>query len=75
MGERYFLAVRPKGVQYGAFVRRVTQLVSRGAAEGWIIVHLPPAPVFDEDAYRLEISDPERFVAELEALFSDDAAR
>jgi hypothetical protein len=72
MGERYFLAMQPKGVSFGAFVRRVTQLICRGAREGWITVRLPPAPTFDDDAYQLDIDDPERFVAELEALFADE---
>jgi hypothetical protein len=69
MGERYFLTVQPKGVAFGSFIRQVTGLVCRGAGEGWITVHLPPAPTFDDDAYRIDITDPERFVAELEALF------
>jgi hypothetical protein len=74
MGERYFLAMQPTGVSFGAFVRQVTQLVCRGAREGWIVVRLPPAPTFDDDAYRLDIDDPERFVAELEALFASQGA-
>ena len=69
MGERYFVTVQPKGVSYGAFVRRVTELICRGAREGWIVVRLPAAPTFDDDAYGLDISDPERFVAEMEAMF------
>lgn len=70
MGERYFLTVKPRGVSYGEFIRRVTGLVCRGLNEGWIRLHLPPAPVFDEDAYQIAIDDPERFVAELEAMFA-----
>lgn len=74
MGERYFLAVQPKGVSFGSFIRQVTELICRGAREGWITIHLPPAPVFDDEAYRIDIDDPERFVAELEALFAEDEA-
>ncbi|MCC6629625.1 MAG: hypothetical protein IT340_19780 [Chloroflexi bacterium] len=73
MGERYFLAMQPKGVTFGAFTRQVTELVCRGAQAGWITIHLPPAPTFDDDAYRMDIHDPERFVAELEALFDEQA--
>jgi hypothetical protein len=72
MGERYFLAVQPKGVSFGVFLRRVTELICRGADEGWITIHLPAAPIFDDDAYRIDIDDPDRFVAELEALFVGD---
>lgn len=74
MGERYFLAVQPRGVSFGSFIRQVTELICRGAREGWITIHLPPAPVFDDEAYRIDIDDPERFVAELEALFAEDEA-
>lgn len=69
MGERYFQTVQPKGVSYGAFVHRVTELICRGAHEGWLRVRLPAGPIFDDDAYGIEFDDPERFVAELEALF------
>ena len=69
MGERYYLEVRPEGVSFGLFTRKVTELICRGAEEGWIAVRFPPAPTFDEAAYGLDFVDPERFVAELEALF------
>jgi hypothetical protein len=73
-GERYYLAMQPLGVSYGAFVKRVTRLICRGAREGWITVRLPAAPTFDDEAYAIEPHDPERFVAELEALFEPDGA-
>jgi hypothetical protein len=73
MGERYFVTLQPPGVTYGLFVRRVTGLVCRAAQEGWITIRLPVAPAFDDDAYGLEIHEPERFVAEIEMLFTTDA--
>ena len=74
MGERYFVTLQPAGVSFGHFIRTVTDLICRGAGEGWITVRLPSAPVFDDDAYQIDIDDPERFVAELEALFATEAA-
>jgi hypothetical protein len=71
MGERYYLTMRPPGVSFGAFTKKVTDLVCRGAREGWIVVRFPPAPSSDEDEYQLEFVDPERFVIELEALFPE----
>ena len=70
MAERYYVTMRPKGVSFGVFVRQVTDLVCRGAAEGWIAIRIPLAPAFDENAYHIEYLDPERFVAEMEALFA-----
>jgi hypothetical protein len=69
MGERYYVTLQPKGVSFGTFVRQVTGLICRGAVEGWITIRLPVAPTFDDAAYSIEIDDPERFVAEMEALF------
>jgi hypothetical protein len=73
MGERYFTTLQPPGVSYGTFVRRVTQLLCRGAAEGWVRVRMPAAPTFDDSEYGLEFDDAERFVAEMEALFERDS--
>lgn len=69
MGERYYLTMRPEGVSFGLFTHKVTDLVCRGAREGWIVVRFPLAPTFEDEAYGLDFVDPERFVAELEALF------
>lgn len=74
MAERYYVTMQPKGVSFGAFVRQVTDLICRGAAEGWIAIRIPLAPTFDEDAYQVEFPDPERFVAEMEALFARTTA-
>jgi hypothetical protein len=75
MGERYYVTLQPKGVSFGAFTQRVTELICQGAREGWITVRLPVAPTFDDDAYGLDFADPERFVAELEALFDTEQQR
>ncbi len=69
MGERYFRALAPN-LPYNRFEARVTDLLMRGAEEGWVRFVFPPAPSSDESAYRLEFDDDERFVRELEALFA-----
>ena len=71
MGERYYRVLDP-GVPYNRFEARVTDLLARGAEEGWVRFVLPPAPSADESAYRLEFADDERFVRELEALFDSE---
>jgi hypothetical protein len=67
MGERYYRALAPD-MPYNRFEARVTELLCRGAAEGWVRFVLPSAPSADESAYRVEFESDERFVAELEAL-------
>ena len=69
MGERYYRVLAPD-LPYNRFEARVTDLLCRGAEEGWVRFVFPPAPTSDESAYRLEFTDDERFVRELEALFS-----
>src|SRR3712207_3587823 len=69
MGEQYYRALTPD-LPYNRFEARVTDLLMRGADEGWVRFVLPPAPSADESAYRVEFDDDERFVRELEALFA-----
>lgn len=69
MGERYYRVLQPD-IPYNRFEARVTELLCQGAEEGWVRFVLPAAPSTDESAYRLEFSDDERFVRELEAIFS-----
>jgi hypothetical protein len=66
-GREYFDILKPK-MSYGRFEKLVTELVCRGLREGWAELHIPPAPVPTDDAYELTI-DPDRFVAEMTALF------
>jgi hypothetical protein len=72
MGERYYRVLAPD-LPYNRFEARVTDLLMRGAEEGWVRFILPPAPSTDESAYRVEFDDDERFVRELEALFAPAA--
>ena len=67
-GREYYDILKPKKLSYGRFEKLVTELVCRGLREGWAELHIPPAPVPTDDAYELTI-DPDRFVAEMTALF------
>src|SRR5262245_55453011 len=70
MGERYYRALAPN-VPYNRFEAQVTELLCRGAEEGWARFVFPAAPTADESAYRVEFDDDERFVAEMATLFAE----
>lgn len=67
MGEQYYKVLTPD-MPYNRFEAKVTDLLCRGANEGWVTFVLPPAPSADEADYKLEFADEERFILELEAL-------
>lgn len=67
IGEQYYRVLKPD-MPYNRFEARVTELLCRGAYEGWVKFVIPPAPTGDENAYRLEFADEERFVHELELI-------
>lgn len=69
MGQRYFEICQPGSMYYSRFVRRVTELICQGIDAGWIVLVLPSSPLKEDARYALEYRDPERFVAELQALF------
>ena len=71
MGERYYKVLAPD-LPYNRFEARVTDLLMRGAEEGWVRFVMPPAPSADESAYRVEFDSEERFVEELAALVASD---
>jgi hypothetical protein len=70
MGEQYYRVLAPD-MPYNRFEARVTDLLCRGAVEGWVVFVFPPAPSADESAYRLEFTDEARFVTELELIVQD----
>jgi hypothetical protein len=69
MGEQYYRALGAD-ISYSRFEARVTELLCRGAREGWVTFVLPPAPLGDDDAYRVEFVDETRFIDELTAEFA-----
>jgi hypothetical protein len=70
MGEQYYRVLAPD-MPYNRFEARVTDLLCRGALDGWVRFVFPPAPSVDEADYRVEFVDEERFVFELEALAAE----
>jgi hypothetical protein len=71
MGEQYYRALGPD-LSYNRFEARVTDLLCRGAREGWVRFVMPAAPVTDDDAYKVEFDDEARFIDELEREFAAD---
>jgi hypothetical protein len=69
-GREFYEVLHPKGISYDRFVDRVTQVVCKGLAEGWIEIDLPPAPVPDDRAYQIQFRDPDRFAGEVLASFA-----
>ncbi|MGH2535176.1 MAG: hypothetical protein ACRDJW_23180 [Thermomicrobiales bacterium] len=65
MSEQYYRVLAPD-MPFNKFEAGVTDLLCRGAEEGWVRIVLPPAPSADESAYRIEFVDEERFVSELD---------
>ncbi len=74
MGERYYSVLAP-GIPYNRFEARVTDLLCRGAEEGWVRFVFPAAPSSDEGEYRLEFVDEDRFVRELELLTEETRSK
>jgi hypothetical protein len=66
-GEQYYRLLEPN-MAYNKFEARVTELICRGAEEGWIQIVFPPAPTNDETNYRIEFLDEDRFLTELSEL-------
>lgn len=71
-GEQYYRVLAPD-MTYSRFETRVTDLLERGAEEGWVRFIFPAAPTADESAYRIEFVDEDRFIAELETLLAPKA--
>ena len=66
--QQFFQLLTPP-VSLGKFTKKVDELHLRGVAEGWIRAVIPTSPLADPDAYRIEYTEPERFLRELYALF------
>src|SRR5215204_6542564 len=64
MGEGYYRVLEPD-MSYGRFESRVTDIVCRGAEEGWITIRLPLAPSLEDELYKIDIHDEERFIDEM----------
>ena len=68
-GREMYDALQLDHVSYDQFVRRATDLLELGLAEGWIVAQLPAAPSQDDGDYAIHFLDPDRWADELTALF------
>jgi hypothetical protein len=73
-GEEYYRLLQPQ-MPYNRFESRVTELICRGAEEGWLTIVIPASPSADERLYRIEFHDEDRFLAELDAIAASPARR
>ncbi|HEV2128266.1 MAG TPA: hypothetical protein VGR22_06590 [Thermomicrobiales bacterium] len=71
MGEQYYRALGAD-ISYNRFEARVTDLLCRGAREGWVSFEFPPAPTGDDATYRMEFDDEARFIDELTREFAEE---
>lgn len=69
-GEQYYRLLEPN-MAYNKFEAKVTELICRGAADGWARIVFPPAPDTDESQYRIEFLDEDRFLAELSEIATE----
>jgi hypothetical protein len=71
-GQEMYAALGLERVSYPQFVRRATELVVRGLAEGWIMADIPAAPNPDGKEYRVRFVDADRWADELTSAFAGD---
>ena len=61
----------PKETNFEVFCYTVTGIVINGIEDGWVKLTLPKDPMVDDPIYNLEITDLERFTAEMEKAMPD----
>lgn len=71
-GQQYYKVLAPD-MAYSRFEARVTDLLCKGATEGWVRIVFPPAPSADESHYKIEFVDEARFITELEGIGKTEA--
>lgn len=72
MGEQYYRVLAPE-ISYNKFETAMTNLLCRGADEGWIEFKIPASPKDDEALYALNVIDETRFLAEIQVLAGPDS--
>lgn len=73
MGEQYYRLLAPE-MAYNRFEATFTDLLCRGAEEGWVTFVIPPSPHDDESDYKMKVIDEDRFLQEVQTLAGPDAA-
>src|SRR5690554_8099592 len=73
MGEDYYRLLAPE-MSYNKFETAMTNLLCRGADEGWIEFQIPASPKDDETLYAMKVLDEARFLSEIQILAGPDAS-
>lgn len=72
-GEDYYRLLAPE-MSYKKFETAMTNLLCRGADEGWIEFQIPASPKDDETLYAMKVLDEARFLSEIQILAGPDAS-
>lgn len=73
MGEDYFRLLAPE-MSYNKFETAMTNLLCRGADEGWIEFVMPASPKDDESLYSMKVVNEEKFLEEIQVLAGPEAS-
>lgn len=73
MGEDYFRVLAPE-MSYNKFETAMTNLLCRGADEGWIEFVMPASPKDDESLYSMKVINEEKFLEEIQVLAGPEAS-
>lgn len=73
VGEQYYRVLAPE-MSYNKFESAMTNLLCRGADEGWVEFVIPASPQDDESAYSMKVVDEARFLNEIQILAGPDAS-
>lgn len=73
MGEQYYRLLAPE-MSYNKFETAMTNLLCRGADEGWIEFVIPTSPKDDESLYSMNVVNEEKFLEEMQVLAGPDSS-
>lgn len=73
MGESYYRVLAPE-LSYNKFESEMTNLLCKGADEGWVQFVMPASPKDDESLYSMKIVDEDRFMAAIQTLAGPEAS-
>lgn len=73
MGEDYYRVLAPE-ISYNKFETAMTNLLCRGADEGWVEFTIPTSPKDDESLYSMKVINEEKFLEEIQILAGPDAS-
>ena len=73
MGEDYYRVLAPE-MSYNKFESAMTNLLCRGADEGWVEFQMPASPKDDESLYAMKVLNEAKFLEEIQLLAGPDAS-